>query len=174
MGRLLHGRHLSQMLSARVQSSTSQRQDIFAGVFVGKRATGRSAQRNGKKFYFAAEKRLSNELADTIGWAPATRLLPVAGAAGAAAVSVTAGLSGGRAAACFVSALISVLGAAAVAVAGIAPSGRGGRSLRLASAFGLAGGAAGAGALLAVASAVALPRPTLRARLLKNPSSDWD
>jgi hypothetical protein len=132
-------------------------------VLVGKRASGRSVQENGERFYFAAEKRLSNEFADTIGWAPATRLLPAAGAAGAgaAAVSATAGFSGGWAAAC----LVSVFGAAA-AVFGIEPSGRGG--------FGLADGAAGAGAAVAVVSAVALPRPTLRARLLKKPSSDWD
>ena len=122
--------------------------------------------RTANGFYFAAEKRLSNEFADTIGWAPATRLLPAAGAAGAGAVAVSAtvGFSAGWAAACFVSFLISVLGAAAVF--GIAASGRSG--------FGLADGAVGAGAAVAVVSAVALPRPTLRARLLKKPSSDWD
>ena len=152
------------MLSARAQSSTSSRQVIFAGVFVGKRPAGRSAQGNGKRFYFAAEKRLSNEFDETIGWAPATMLLPAAGAAGAAAVSVTVGFSGGRAAVCLVSVLMSVLGADAVF--GIEPSGRGG--------FGLAVGAVGAGAAVAVVSAVALLMPTLRARLLKKPSSDWD
>jgi len=142
-----------------MQGSTSQWRIILASVFVGKRAIDRSAQQNGKRFYFAAEKRLSNEFADTIGWAPATRLLPAAGA-GAVAVSVTVGFSGGWAAAC----LVSLFGAAAVF--GIAASERGG--------FGLADGAVGVGAAVAVVSAVALPRPTLRARLLKKPSSDWD
>ena len=54
-----------------------------------------------------AEKRLSNEFADTIGCAPATRLgagKAGAGAGAAAAVSVAAGFKGGRAAACLVSA----------------------------------------------------------------------
>ena len=81
--------------------------------------------------YLAAEKRLSNEFADTIGCAPATRLgagKAGAGAGAAAAVSVTAGFKGGRAAAC----LVSAFGAEALA---IAVSGRG----DLASAiFGLA------------------------------------
>src|SRR6202044_4262700 len=53
-----------------------------------------------------AEKRLSNEFADTTGWAPATRLFEAAGAAAgagvSAAVSVTAGLSAGLAGACLV------------------------------------------------------------------------
>jgi hypothetical protein len=58
----------------------------------------------------AAEKRLSNEFAGTIGCAPAT-MLGAAGAAGAAAgaaaaavVSVAVGFRGGRTAACLVSA----------------------------------------------------------------------
>ena len=112
--------------------------------------------------YFAAEKRLSNEFDDTIGWAPATRLPAGAGAA-AVSVSVTDGFSGGRAVASFVSAF-------GAAVFGIDAS------FRLASTvFGLVGTGAGAAAV-AVVSAVAPPRPTLRARLLKKPSDselDW-
>ena len=56
---------------------------------------------------------------------------------------------------------------------GIEPSGRGGDSFRRASTtFGLAAATGAGRALLAVLSAAAGPlRPTLRARLLKNPSS---
>src|SRR5476649_820149 len=108
--------------------------------------------------YFTAEKRLSNEFDETIGWEPAT--WPFAGGAVAAGVSESEGFSGARAAACLVS---EAFGEAL----GIEASGRGGGSLRLASAFGFAGGEIGCA--LAVASAVP-PRPTLRARLEKNPS----
>jgi hypothetical protein len=54
----------------------------------------------------AAEKRLSNEFAGTIGCAPATMLGAAGAAAGAAAaaVSVAVGFRGGRTAACLVSA----------------------------------------------------------------------
>ena len=109
-----------------------------------------------------AEKRLSNELAGTIGAAPATTA-SFAGAANAVAAgeSEAAGF-GGWAAACLVSA---AFGAAATAF-GADVSKRGG-SLRLASiTFGFP---AGIGCALAVVSAEP-PRPTLRARLLKNPS----
>ena len=110
--------------------------------------------------YFAAEKRLSNEFADTIGWAPATRPSFAGGAAaGAAEVSESDGFSGGRAAACFVS---PAFGAAAAAF-GADASGRVG-SFRLAS---MTFGFAGIGCALAVVSAAAPPRPILRARLLK-------
>ena len=47
--------------------------------------------------YCAAEKRLSNELAGAVGWAPATTAPCAAGAV--AGVSVTDGFRGGRAAA---------------------------------------------------------------------------
>src|ERR1700723_3327473 len=87
--------------------------------------------------YFAAEKRLSNEFDDTIGWAPATRLPAGAGAA-AVSVSVTDGFSGGRAVASFVSAF-------GAAVFGIDAS------FRLASTvFGLVGTGAGAAAVAVV------------------------
>jgi hypothetical protein len=105
--------------------------------------------------YFAAEKRLSNEFAETIGCEPATMPSLAAGAAAAAGVSETEGFSGGRAAACFISGFDAF---------GIDPSGRGGGSLRLAS---ITLGLAGTGCAVAVVSAE--PRPTLRARLLKNP-----
>src|SRR5260370_41370086 len=108
--------------------------------------------------YFTAPKRLSNEFDDTIGADPATRLSFAAGAgAGAAeAVSEADGFSAGLAAAC----LASAFGAAAGC----------GVSVRLASiTFGFAGGGGAVLAVLAVASAVP-PIPTLRARLLKNPS----
>ena len=104
--------------------------------------------------YFTAEKRLSNELAGTIGAEPATRLsLPGAAAAVAGGVSEIVGFSGGCAVACLVSAVFG------------AETFGGWGSFRLVSmTFGLA----------AVASALevvsAPPRPTLRARLLKNPS----
>ena len=110
--------------------------------------------------YFTAEKRPSNEFADTIGWAPATRP-SFAGGAAAASESVTDGFSGGWAAAC----LVSAFGAAAF---GIDASGRDG-SFRLAS---MTFGFAGIGCALAVVSAAAPPSPILRARLLKIPS-DW-
>src|SRR5260370_13353984 len=111
--------------------------------------------------YFTAPKRLSNEFDDTIGADPATRLSSAAGkGAGAAeAVSEADGFSAGLAAAC----LVSAFGA---------PAGCG-VSVRLASiTFGFAGGSGAVPAVLAVlavASAVP-PMPTLRARLLKNPS----
>ena len=58
--------------------------------------------------YFAAEKRLSNEFADTIGCEPATRASFAAGAAGAG-VSDTDGFSGGWAAACLISGAFGAL-----------------------------------------------------------------
>jgi hypothetical protein len=105
--------------------------------------------------YLPAEKRLSNEFADTTGWAPATRLFEAAGAAAGAgvsgAVSVTAGLSAGLAEAC----LVSVFAGFGLASATL----------------GLAGVVVGCGVVVAVVSAAALPpRPTLRARLEKKPS----
>src|ERR1700733_11457643 len=107
--------------------------------------------------YLPAEKRLSNEFADTTGWAPATRLVDAAGAAAGAgvstAVSVTAGLSAGlaEAEAC----LVSIFAGFGLASATL----------------GLAGVVVGCGVVVAVVSAAALPpRPTLRARLEKNPS----
>src|SRR3984885_8179071 len=105
--------------------------------------------------YLPAEKRLSNEFADTTGWAPATRLFEAAGAAAgagvSAAVSVTAGLSAGLAEAC----LVSVFAGFGLASATL----------------GLAGVGVGCGVVVPVASAAALPpRPTLRARLEKKPS----
>jgi hypothetical protein len=110
-----------------------------------------------------AENRLSKELAGTIGAAPATTSSFFAGAANAAAAgeSETDGFGGGWAEACLVSA---AFGAEATAF-GAAASERGG-SFRLAS---ITFGFAGIGCALAVVSAE-LPRPTLRARLLKNPS----
>ena len=109
--------------------------------------------------YLAAEKRLSNEFVDTIGWAPATRLLACGAAAGAAAtavVSLTLGFNAGFAEACLVSPLVAF---------GIEASGRGG----LASAtFGLVGVAGWV--VVAVVSADALPIPTLWAKLEKKPS----
>ena len=101
--------------------------------------------------YFAAEKRLSKELACTIGAEPATSA-SFAGSA-AAGVSEIVGFSGGCAAVCLVSAVFG------------AETFGGWGSFRFASmTFGLA----------AIASALevvsAPPRPTLRARLLKNPS----
>ena len=109
-----------------------------------------------------AEKRLSNELGGTIGAEPATTP-SFAGAAGAAAAceSEIDGFSGGWAAAC----LVSVGFGAAAAAFGADASKRGG-SLRLAS---MTFGFAGIGCALAVVSA-GPPRPTRRARLLKNPS----
>ena len=113
-----------------------------------------------------AEKRLSKELAGTIGAAPATTP-SFAGAANAAAAceSETDGFSGGWAAACLVSILLSVAFGAAAAAFGAGASERGG-SFRLAS---MTFGFAGIGCALAVVSAEP-PRPTRRARLLKNPS----
>src|ERR1700733_4152798 len=105
--------------------------------------------------YLPAEKRLSNEFADTTGWAPATRLFEAAGAAAgagvSAAVSVTAGLSAGLAEAC----LVSVFAGFGLASATL----------------GLAGVVVGCGVVVPVASAVGLPpRPTLRGRLERDPS----
>ena len=123
---------------------------------------GMTMRCRGDLAYLNAEKRLSKEFAGTIGAAPATTP-SYAGAANAAAVweSETAGF-GGWAAACLVSAAFG----AAATVFGADASGRGG-SLRVASmTFGFAGGI---GCALAVVSAEP-PRPTLRARLLKNPS----
>ena len=115
----------------------------------------------GRRGYFIAPKRLSNEFGCTIGCEPATIVSIGAGAAaaGAGALSVTDGFNGGREAACLVSAGFDA------AAFGIALSGRGGWSPRLASTFGLGGG----GAAVAVVSAEP-PRPILRARLLKKPS----
>jgi hypothetical protein len=122
-----------------------------------------TARIKGDLAYLNAENRLSNELAGTIGAAPATTSSFFAGAANAAAAgeSETDGFSGGWAEACLVSA---AFGAEATAF-GEATSERGG-SFRLAS---ITFGFAGIGWALAVVSAE-LPRPTLRARLLKNPS----
>src|SRR4051812_50089690 len=69
--------------------------------------------------YFIAEKRLSNELAGTIGCAPATS---ASLAGGAAAGSETVGLNGGRVAA---ATLVSA-GFGAAAGFGTAAAGRGG------------------------------------------------
>src|SRR5438270_7789476 len=103
--------------------------------------------------YFTAEKRLSNELAGTIGCAPATRA-SLAGGAGAG--SDTVGLNGGRVAA---ATLVSTGFGAAAGFATAAD----GRGVSLASMiFGLAG--------IAVAVVSAFDSPTLRARLLKKPS----
>src|ERR1700722_13050254 len=105
--------------------------------------------------HLVAEKRLSNEFADTTGWAPATRLLETVGAAAgaggvSAAVSVTAGLSAGLAEACLVS-VFAGFGLAS-AILGLAE-------------------VVGCVVVAAVTSADALPpRPTLRARLEKKPS----
>src|SRR4051794_41232857 len=101
-----------------------------------------------RQFYFTAEKRLSNELAGMIGWAPATN---ASFAGGAAAGSETVGLNGGRVAA---ATLVSA-GFGAAAGLGTAPDGRG---VSFASmTFGLAGVA------LEVGSAPG--SPTLRAGL---------
>src|SRR6476646_5165658 len=112
--------------------------------------------------YLNAEKRLSNELAGTTGAEPATTP-SFADAAGAAAAceSEIDGFSAGCAAACLVSV---AFGAAAVAFGAVA-SERGG-SFRLAS---MTFGFAGIGCALSVVPAPP-PRPTLRARLVKNPS----
>src|SRR5258706_1005139 len=122
------------------------------------------ALRDGESSYLKPEKRLANELGDTIGCEPATMLSFAAGAAAAATagVSATEGFSGGRAAACFVSGF-----GVAAAVFGAEASGRG-TSVRLTSTtFGFAG----MGCAVAVVSAAPPPpRPTLRARLLKKPS----
>src|SRR5271165_1487503 len=101
--------------------------------------------------YFVAEKRLSKELGETIGWAPAT-IASLDGAADGSEedwLSAIDGLRAGGLAACLASA-----GLAATA-------------LDFASAaFGLAGAGAGGG-VVAVVSAVAPPRPILWARLAK-------
>src|ERR1700738_4460464 len=108
--------------------------------------------------HFIALKRLSNEFDDMIGADPATRLSLAAGAGAAAGVSETEGFNGGRLDAC----LVSAFGAMAF---GMAASGRAGVSVRLASITLVFAGGGG----LPGASAVP-PIPTLRARLLKNPS----
>jgi hypothetical protein len=95
------------------------------------------------KVYFAAEKRLSNEFGETIGCAPATRLLPLEAGAGedvAAAVSVAAGP--GLAEACRVFALAGF-----------------GRASAIFDLVGVTG--CGTGVVVAVVSAEALLRPTL-------------
>src|ERR1700676_3188547 len=86
------------------------------------------------------------------------------GGGAAGGVSRSDGFKGGFAAACLVSA---DLAAAAAAAFGVAPSACGAGSVRLAS---ITFGFAGAGCVVAVVSAAAPPRPTLRARLEKNPS----
>jgi hypothetical protein len=111
--------------------------------------------------YLTAEKRLSNEFADTLGCAPASMLcagVASAVAAGAAATeSAAGGFSAGLAEACFV----SVLGGL-----GIGASERGG----LASAtFGLA---VVCGAVAAVGSLEALLSPIFCTRLAKK-FSGW-
>src|SRR5437868_2721651 len=116
--------------------------------------------RTGEQPYFIAPKRLSNEFVCTIGCEPATSVSLGAGASAAGALSVTDGLGCGRVAACLVSAGFDA------AAFGVAASGRGACSPRLASAFGFAGDGGG---VAAVVSAVP-PRPILRARLLKKPS----
>src|ERR1700694_809283 len=83
-------------------------------------------------------------------------MLSWAAGAAAAGVSDPEGFSGGRAAACFTSGFDTLR---------IEPSGRCGGSLRLAS---ITLGFAGMGCAVAVVSTET--RPTLRARLLKNPS----
>jgi len=115
--------------------------------------------------YFAAEKRLSNELDDTIGWAPATSVSLAGGGAASADASESDDFSAaGRAAATCLGSCFASAGLVAAAF-GVQASGRGG-SLRLASAiFGLAGAA---GAVLAVVSE-AVPSPTLRTRSAKKP-----
>src|ERR1700733_13674100 len=80
-----------------------------------------------------------------------------AGAGAAAASSVTDGFSAGCEAACLVSVLAVFLGIDA-----------GGGSGLWSPIFGLVGAGGGAGVAVAVVSA--LPKPTLRARLLKKPS----
>jgi hypothetical protein len=118
-----------------------------------------------------AEKRLSNELACTIGWAPATSPSLAAGAD--AGVSESAGFNGGRATACLISGFggsgldTASFDASGLEAFAIAASGRAGGSFRLAST--IRGFAAGTGLAVAVVSAGAL-KPTLRARLLKKPS----
>src|SRR5579883_1857520 len=99
--------------------------------------------------YFVAVKRLSKELEETTGWAPAT--MASFGAAADAVDWLSAADDGfGGLAACLVSA---------------------GFAFDLASAaLGLAGTEAGAGGVVAVVSAVAPPRPILWARLEKKPS----
>src|SRR3954471_23483510 len=102
--------------------------------------------------YFTAEKRLSNELAGTIGCAPATS---ASFAGGAAAGSEIVGLNGGRVAA---ATLVST-GFGAAAGFGTAAAGR----VSLVSmTFGLAA--------TAVEVVSAPDSPTLRARLEKKPS----
>src|SRR5579863_10216157 len=110
-----------------------------------------------RRAYLAAEKRLSNEFADTTGCAPAT--MPSLGVAGAgagagasAAASVTAGFKGGRLAACLLSPFAF----------GIEASGRGGLP---SAALGLVG--TGCAVAVAAESVDALPRPILWARLEK-------
>jgi hypothetical protein len=117
-----------------------------------------------KRRYFAAEKRLSNELDDTIGWAPATSVSLAGVGAASADTSESEGFIAGRAAATCLGSCFTSTGLVA-AVFGVQASGRGG-SLRLASAiFGLAGAAE---AVLAVVSEAA-PSPTLRTRSAKKP-----
>src|SRR3954464_45911 len=103
--------------------------------------------------YFTAEKRLSNELAGTIGCAPATRAT-LAGGAGVG--SDTVGLNGGRVA------VATLVSAGFGAAAGFATAAEGrGVSLAL-MIFGVAA--------IAVAVVSAFDSPTFRARLLKKPS----
>src|SRR5260370_31129955 len=86
---------------------------------------GMTARGSGDFAYLNAEKRLSNELAGTIGAEPATTP-SFAGAANAAAAceSETDGFTGGWAAACLVSRLISAaFRAAATFQAGASPPG---------------------------------------------------
>ncbi|GCC48543.1 hypothetical protein chiPu_0032779, partial [Chiloscyllium punctatum] len=104
-----------------------------------------------RRAYFTAEKRVSNELVCTTGAEPASWV--AAGAA--AAVSVACGFGAGLAVT-----FGSAFGATRTTDCGLASA-----------TFGLAGAAAaGAGAAVLLASAVAPPMPTLRAKLERKPS----
>src|SRR5260370_41907716 len=126
---------------------------------------GMTARGSGDFAYLNAEKRLSNELAGTIGAEPATTP-SFAGAANAAAAceSETDGFTGGWAAACLISGLISAaFGAAAAFEAGA--SERGGPFPLASRTFGFAG----IRCPPAVVSARP-PTPALAARAGENPS----
>src|SRR5258708_24264189 len=107
--------------------------------------------------YFVAEKRLSNELAEMTGWAPATRPSFAGGAGATAATAAGASETDGFSTCRTVAGLVSGFAAAVVFGTDV--------SLRLASTtlgFARTGGGADA-----AASAVLPPSPTLRARLEK-------
>src|SRR5665213_1652501 len=110
--------------------------------------------------YLAAENLFSNELACTIGCEPAT--VSFAAAAGAFELPESDGFKGACAAACLVSDFGAIFDDDASGCCG---------SWCLASLIlGFAAAERGGGGTLAVASAVAPPRPTLWARRLKKPS----